>query len=63
MPGLRFQSFLLGRFILHEAGKLDKRVVFYGQCIAALISTIPAIILIIFFQKYIVSGLLTGAIK
>lgn len=34
-----------------------------SMCAAALISTIPAIIFIILFQKYIVSGLLTGAIK
>ncbi|MGD2124945.1 MAG: carbohydrate ABC transporter permease [Desulfobacteraceae bacterium] len=34
-----------------------------SMCAAALIATIPAILFIIFFQKYIVSGLLTGAIK
>ncbi len=34
-----------------------------SMCAAALIATIPAIIFIILFQKYIVSGLLTGAIK
>jgi len=34
-----------------------------SMCAAALVATIPAIIFIIFFQKYIVSGLLTGAIK
>jgi multiple sugar transport system permease protein len=34
-----------------------------SMCAAALITTIPAILFIIFFQKYIVSGLLTGAIK
>ena len=34
-----------------------------SMCAAALIATLPAILFIIFFQKYIVSGLLTGAIK
>ena len=34
-----------------------------SMCAAALIATIPAILFIVFFQKYIVSGLLTGAIK
>jgi ABC-type glycerol-3-phosphate transport system permease component len=34
-----------------------------SMCAAALIATVPAILFIIFFQKYIVSGLLAGAIK
>lgn len=34
-----------------------------SMCAAALVATIPAILFIVFFQKYIVSGLLAGAIK
>lgn len=34
-----------------------------SMCAAALVASIPAVIFIIFFQKHIVSGLLSGAIK
>lgn len=34
-----------------------------SMCAAALVAAIPALIFIVFFQKYIVSGLLSGAIK
>ena len=58
--------------MLDNVGTLDKTfriiagiiiIAVTAMCAAALITSIPPLLIILFFQKYIVSGLLAGAVK